>query len=141
MEYSIRIEQWKVCEPISEEMICSPQTLYDIMREKFNPFQEEMHILAVNSQNKVLDCFLIAKGKHNSLNVTPREVLLPVIQTGACSFFMAHNHPSGNVMPSEEDLVFTKKIKRGAELLGISLLDHLVYSDKENFSFRHNAIL
>ncbi|HKZ57357.1 MAG TPA: JAB domain-containing protein [Thermodesulfovibrionales bacterium] len=72
--------------------------------------------------------------------VHPREVFNPAILTNAASIILAHNHPSGDPMPSEDDLNITKRLKEAGELLGISVLDHIIigysyYSTESNKSY------
>ena len=67
--------------------------------------------------------------------VHPREVFKPLILMNACGWICAHNHPSGDPIPSTEDRVLTSRLRQGADLLGISLLDHLILTDEGCYSF------
>ena len=72
---------------------------------------------------------IISIGTANSTVVSPREVFQRAVLIGAVSFIVAHNHPSGNLDPSREDLSLTQKLQEGGELLGIRLLDHIIVSN------------
>jgi DNA repair protein RadC len=72
----------------------------------------------------------------NRAMVHPREVFAPAVEQRAASVVIAHNHPSGNLEPSEEDRDVTRRIADAGEILGIGLLDHLIFSRDSWFSFR-----
>jgi DNA repair protein RadC len=97
--------------------------------------------LIINNANKVIDKHLVCKGTSNMLTVTPADILRPVLMTGGNSIILAHNHPSGDVSPSHEDITFTAKIKKACNIMAINLLDHLVYSSDNYYSFKKEGIL
>ena len=65
----------------------------------------------------------------------PREVFKPLVLMNAAAFICAHNHPSSDPTPSQEDRVLTQRLRQGAEILGITLLDHVVLGEERYFSF------
>jgi DNA repair protein RadC len=83
----------------------------------------------------------ISIGSLNANIVHPREVFEPAITNHALSLIVAHNHPSGDPQPSEDDLRITKKLVKAGNLLGINLIDHLIISAKEFFSFKEKGLI
>ena len=65
--------------------------------------------------------------------VHPREVFADILMDRAASVIFAHNHPSGNVEPSEEDIQLTERLLDGASILGIDVLDHIIFSERDNY--------
>jgi DNA repair protein RadC len=84
---------------------------------------------------------VVSSGLQNSSQVHPREVLQPALMVGAVSMIVAHNHPSGNTTPSEQDRRVTEAIRDSAKLVGISLLDHLIITEKEHHSFQEQGMI
>ena len=74
----------------------------------------------------------------NKSQVHPREVFADVIAERASAVIVAHNHPNGNLKPSKEDMIVTLRIKEAANILGISLLDHIIFNNKGYYSFIEN---
>ena len=77
----------------------------------------------------VIDVITVSIGSLSASLVHPREVLKPAIQASAAALVVAHNHPTGVATPSQEDVVFTQRLGRCADLMGIRLLDHLIIGD------------
>jgi len=77
-------------------------------------------------------------GLVNKTQVHPREVFADPITDRATAIIIAHNHPTGNVVPSKDDAEITKKLKAAGETLGIKLLDHIIFSLKGYYSFLEN---
>jgi DNA repair protein RadC len=80
-------------------------------------------------------------GLVNRTIVHPREVYADPLTDRASSIIVAHNHPSGNVDPSPEDRDITKRLKEAGEILGIPILDHLVFSSESFYSFLENGLI
>jgi DNA repair protein RadC len=102
--------------------------------------QEEFKVLLLNRANHVLGIYPLSKGGVSGTIVDAKLLLASAIKANASGIIIAHNHPSGNLKPSESDNRLTRKVKEGAKLLDITLLDHLVltkigyhsYSDEGN---------
>ena len=102
--------------------------------------QEEFKVLLLNRANHVLGIYPLSKGGVSGTVVDVKLLLASALKANASSIIIAHNHPSGNLKPSESDTRLTKKIKEGAKLLDITLLDHVIvaiagyysYSDEGN---------
>jgi DNA repair protein RadC len=94
----------------------------------------------VNARQQVHLVDLVAIGTLNHAEVHPRETFRRAIVEGSYSIIVAHNHPTGDVMPSEADIKTTRVLHDAGELLRIPLLDHIIFTDKKRafFSFREN---
>lgn len=102
--------------------------------------QEQMMVLMLNTKGVFLGEEVISKGTVNASLVSPREIFLKALSYHAVSIVLIHNHPSGDPMPSEEDVFLTARIKKAGELIGIELLDHIVLGDRKYISFREQGI-
>jgi DNA repair protein RadC len=96
---------------------------------------EEMWVILLNSKLKIISTQLISKGGVNETAFNSKVVFKMAVQHLASSIVLAHNHPSGNVQPSDEDTQLTKKIKLAGEILDIQLNDHLIISQNDYYSF------
>ena len=103
--------------------------------------QEEAKILLLNRNNNVLGIYSLAKGGLTSCVVDVRIILSIALKTLATGIILFHNHPSGNLKPSKADLDITKKLKNSCDLLDISLLDHLIITKDNYFSFADEGLI
>ncbi|RVU91546.1 DNA repair protein [Flavobacterium columnare] len=119
--------------------------VYKFILSKWNTdvieFQEECKIILFNRANYVLGIYDLSKGGISGSIVDIRIILSVSLKCNASSIILVHNHPSGNMKPSEADKKITSKLKRACELLEIYLLDHLIISNQEYYSFAQNGIL
>ena len=96
---------------------------------KYRKSQECFMVLLLNVKNApIRRAFVSAVGTANAINVHPRDVFRDAIKYNAVSIIVAHNHPSGDLTASREDLELTRKLREGGKLLGINVLDHLILS-------------
>jgi DNA repair protein RadC len=102
---------------------------------------EEFWILFLNRSNKVIDRMKLSQGGISGTVTDVRLVMKKAIEYLASGIIVCHNHPSGNLNPSESDSKITSKIKEAGNLMDIQLLDHLIISDKEYYSFADNGLL
>jgi DNA repair protein RadC len=103
--------------------------------------REHFMALYLNGAHKVIAYSVVSTGTATAAPVHPREVYQPAILVGATAIVIGHNHPSGSVEPSAEDRQVTQSLKTAANLLGLKLLDHIVVSDSEHFSFHSSGAL
>lgn len=103
--------------------------------------QEEFKILLLNRANKILGIHTLSKGGMTGTLVDLRLLFAVVIKSAACGFIMAHNHPSGNLKPSETDKRLFRKITQAAEFLDIQILDNLIISKEGYYSFTDEGII
>jgi DNA repair protein RadC len=102
---------------------------------------EEFWILFLNRSNKVIDRMKLSQGGISGTVTDVRMVMKKAIEYLASGIIVCHNHPSGNLNPSESDTKITTKIKEAAALMDIQLLDHIIISDKDYYSFADNGLL
>ncbi len=89
-------------------------------------FNEEMVMLCLNRRNEILHYCNISKGGVNGTVCDPKVILMIALQSGAVGIIVSHNHPSGNSVPSQSDLLITKKLKAACEVVDIKLIDHII---------------
>lgn len=102
---------------------------------------EEFYILLCNHANKIIDKRHIGTGGIAAVVVDIKKVLLPALEHLASAIILCHNHPSGNLKPSNEDLKLTKRIQEAAHLLDIRVLDHIIIGDMNYYSFADEGLL
>ena len=102
---------------------------------------EEFWILLLNRANEVLRPVQISAGGLSGTVADPRMIFKVGLEYLACGVILAHNHPSGNLTPSQADRDLTRKLKEGGRLLDIPILDHLIISDHTYLSFADEGIL
>lgn len=102
---------------------------------------EHVVLLLLDTKCHKIKDFLISKGTVNAALVEPREIFLKAVRYGAVNIVLLHNHPSGDVSPSNADISITKKIFQAGELLGIQLVDHIIIGDNRFFSFREKGMI
>ena len=103
--------------------------------------QEEFKILLLNRANEILGIHILSKGGMTGTLVDLRLLFAVVIKSAACSIIMCHNHPSGNLNPSEADKRLFRKISNAAELLDVQVLDNLIISKEGYYSFTDEGII
>ena len=104
-------------------------------------FQEECKIILVNRANFVLGIYELSKGGITGTVVDIRVILSVALKCNASGIILVHNHPSGNMKPSDTDTTITNKLKNACELLEISLIDHLIISRDSYFSFKQDSLI
>lgn len=97
--------------------------------------QEHFLSVSLNGANEVMSVRVVSMGLVNKAPVHPREVFADIIAERASAVIVAHNHPSGDLTPSAEDMKITKQLKEAAAILGLSVLDHIIFSTKGYYSF------
>jgi DNA repair protein RadC len=102
---------------------------------------ESSFILLLNRQNLTIGFAKLSQGGINSTIIDPRIVAHYAVKALATSVILCHNHPSGNLKPSEADLMLTKKVYAGLELLDIALLDHIILTSTQFYSLADNEEL
>lgn len=105
--------------------------------------EEHSWLLCMDSKCHIIGVFELAKGTVNSCDMSPRELFIRALLSGSTNCIVAHNHPSGNPQPSENDIQITKKIREAGDIIGIQLLDHIIigheYHNFTYFSFANDS--
>ena len=102
---------------------------------------EEVYVLFLNQANRVLGISNIAKGGIAGTFVDVKIILQIALKVSASAIMLSHNHPSGSIIPSSDDLVMTKAIQKGCKAVGIKLLDHVIMSEENYCSFADEGLL
>ena len=97
--------------------------------------REQFLVCGLDAKNGIIGVNVVSIGSLTLAIVHPREVFKPLILMNAAGWICAHNHPSADPAPSPEDRVLTSRLRQGADLLGITLLDHLILTDEGCYSF------
>lgn len=121
-----------------------PKRTWELCRAYVGPGADREHFLAlfVNANNQLLGMQLVSLGTLTASLVHPREVYKPALLCSAAAVIVAHNHPSGGQpLPSAEDRETTRRLAEAGKLLGMPLLDHLVFTDAGYFSFREHGLI
>jgi DNA repair protein RadC len=120
--------------------ITTPYSAVEIFRKMWAKgklqYCEEMYTIFLSASNQVLGWARIAEGGCNQVSIDPKKILTLALLTGSTAVVLGHNHPSGSLKPSREDLEFTKTMKSACKLVGLKLLDHIIIT-KES----HNSIM
>ena len=102
--------------------------------------REHFIALYLNGANQVISFSLVSLGSANYALVHPREIFQGAVLVGACGIVIGHNHPSGDLKPSSEDKAVTKKLRDVGEIIGIKVLDHVLFSESGYMSFNDYGI-
>lgn len=125
--------------------IGTSKDVYRLALQCWNPdtieFFEQFKILLLNQSNKVLGVYEVSSGGISGTVVDLRLIFAAGLKANAVSLIMVHNHPSGQVKPSEADRQITRKVKEAGSLLDISLLDHLIITPETYYSFADDGAL
>jgi DNA repair protein radc len=116
-------------------VISSPSDIYSELRHFANRDQEQFIVAILNGAHEMVSANVITLGLVNRTLVHPREVFSLPIERKAAAIIIAHNHPSGNLTPSKEDEEVTTRLAECGELLGIKVLDHLIITTLDYYSF------
>ncbi len=102
---------------------------------------EQFKMLFLNQANKVLGIYEVSTGGITGTVADPRVIFAAALKANCCAIIISHNHPSGNLKPSRQDEELTQKIKQGGQLLDIKLLDHIILTPEEYFSFGDEGLI
>jgi len=123
--------------------IIDSQSAYNVFKDLFDPntlvWSEEMILLAVNRNNEIYAWRRISSGGTTGTVCDPKIIFSILLNCGASAFLLAHNHPSGTLIPSTQDINVTKKLIDGGEILDIKLLDHLIIGHDNYHSMADNG--
>lgn len=121
--------------------ISSPGDIFREVRHYATRDQEQFIVLVLNGAHEVLNVFVATVGLVNKTLVHPREIFSDAIQRRGTAIAIAHNHPSGKIEPSEDDINVTKRILISGDILGIKVLDHIIFSSSSYYSFLEHGLM
>ena len=103
--------------------------------------QEEFKALLLNTKNEVLKTVEVSRGGLDAAIALPRDVFRQAVREGASAVVVCHNHPSGDPEPSRDDVALTKRLREAAQVLGLRLLDHVVFGDGRYVSLEERGLM
>jgi DNA repair protein RadC len=127
--------------PAEEPRVGTPAEAYALVRDLKGARKEHLVALYLDAQNRLLLKETVSIGSLNTTRTHPREVLQPAVAHSALAFVLVHNHPSGSLDPSRDDVEFTRTMQRAGELMGISLYDHLIVSRRGYVSLKERGLM
>lgn len=107
----------------------SNSDVYKLFKHLSSEFHEHLYALFLNPALELLGTYLVAKGPPDGLMVSPAEIIRVALLAGATGIILVHNHPSGNLDPSAEDIHFTKSMINACDLMAIKFIDHVIIAD------------
>ena len=123
------------------QISCS-RDIYNLMSRYFADLNhEEFWIVLLSRANNVLSQHLISKGGQAGTVADPKIIFQAALENHAASIILSHNHPSGNLKPSQADINLTRKLRDAGQLLDISVLDHVIFTNASYFSFADEGML
>ncbi len=124
------------------EKIENPEVVFNILRNEIgNKKKESFYILSLTTRNNLISVDKVSTGTLSASLAHPREVFLPAIKNSASTVIIVHNHPSEDTQPSEDDLNITKRLKEAGKILGIDVVDHIIVSRTNYFSFKDKGLI
>ena len=120
----------------------NPISIADYYMEQLRHLKQEQLICAFfDSKNNFLGDVVISKGAVNYAYVSPRDIFRYAFDYEAVMLILLHNHPSGDATPSEDDIRITRRIEKGAQILELHLVDHIIIGDNKYYSFKENELI
>ena len=127
---------------IENPKISSSKQAYTQLKYLFEDLQhEEFHILLLNRANTVIKSVLISKGGLSGTVADGKLIFKHALEQSASGIILCHNHPSGNLKPSQADINLTKQLKSFGAMIDLPIIDHLIITDKNYFSFADESML
>jgi DNA repair protein RadC len=133
----------RVQEAVKGEILDNPNRLLNVLSPLIaqHKHQEKFYVIYLDAKNKTLLIEPVFTGSLSGCSVYPREIIKKALDLGAAALIFAHNHPSGDLVPSEADKKITKLLIIAADVHGITIHDHLVINETEFLSFNCEGIL
>ena len=132
----------KEVELLDLNKISSSKDIYNLLAPNFaDLLHEEFWIILLSRANKVLHKVLISKGGQAGTIADPKIIFKAALEGNAANIILAHNHPSGNLKPSQADMQLTKKLQEAGKLLDLQVLDHVIFTERSYFSFADEGLL
>lgn len=121
--------------------LTSPEEVAEVLKEYYaTADREQFVVMCLNSKNKLICINVVSVGSIMSSMAHPREIFKPAILSNAAAVIVAHNHPSGDTTPSNEDKSLTSNVVKAGVILGIPVLDHIIIGDNY-YSFKEHSLI
>jgi DNA repair protein radc len=122
--------------------LITPQSVADYyMQDMRHLTREQVLLLMMDSKNKLIKDMIISEGTVNTSIMPTREIMVQAVKFDAVNIILLHNHPSGDPTPSTEDIRVTKRLMEASNLIGISLMDHIIIGDNRYISMKEQGII
>lgn len=122
--------------------LITPQSVADYyMQDMRHLTREQVLLLMMDSKNKLIKDMIISEGTVNTSIMPTREIMVQAVKFDAVNIILLHNHPSGDPTPSTEDIRVTKRLMEASNLIGISLMDHIIIGDNRYISLKEQGII
>ncbi len=132
----------KVAEPKKKKIITSSNEAYEEMQPLLDDLtHEQFWILLLSRSNQIISKVQISSGGISGTVVDARLIFKPALEALASGIILFHNHPSGNLKPSHQDIEITNKLVKGAKSLDMTILDHLIISERGFYSFKDEGMI
>lgn len=132
----------EVADEAKQKEITSAKEIYELIKSKISNYaKEHLLVLSFDSRNKFLGMDTVSVGTLTANLVHPRETFDAAIRRHAGHIVVAHNHPSGDPQPSEDDLEITKRLVESGKILGIEVIDHVIVTENTFFSFKEKELI
>lgn len=149
-KYNTVLNSDKHCELVKEKSVNyqydgnfnTPQSIYNMLCDVFQhdkQTEEYLYLLCFNTKCRLLGVFEVSHGTVNASLCNTREIFQKALLCNASNIVLAHNHPSGDITPSKEDMQIYRRVKEAADIMGLPLLDNLIIGDSY-YSFTENGI-
>ena len=122
-------------------LLLSPQDVWRELKDIRENKKEHFVIFFLDARNQEIKREIISIGSLNASLVHPREVFEPAVSSLAAQIIIAHNHPSGNSDPSEDDLEITKRLVKAGKILGIEVVDHIIVAQNKFISLKEEGVI
>jgi|GEM_PF-1399358 DNA repair protein RadC len=112
-----------------KDYILSPEDYYNYIKGKFPSYRETVILTLLNQKNRIISDSIVAIGSDKITYISIREIIVEISNYKASSIILAHNHPSGDIKPSDADIEFTRNLKRILDIIQVNFLDHIIIGD------------
>ena len=126
---------------VNISQLLSPQDVFDNLKDIRVSKKEHFVVFFLDSRNQQIHQEIISVGTINASLVHPREVFEPAVKYLAVQIILAHNHPSGDLTPSEDDLTVNKRLTEAGKIMGIEVLDHIIVTKDSFISFKEQGLI
>ena len=129
-------------EILDKDVVSNPDSVVKWLRIEIGYLkQENFVVIFLDTKNQIIDYKIVFKGTLNASLVHAREIYKEAISKSASSIIVSHNHPSGDCTPSNADILVSDRLKEVGNLMEIKLVDHIIISENDSFSFAKNGLL
>lgn len=137
IELSMRIG--RKTESIEKVKLNSPDKVFEFYKGKIDKYQEQFYVIYLDAKKRVITDKLLFQGTVNHSLVHPRDIFKYAYNFNSAFIICMHNHPSGDVNPSKDDIITTNRIIEVGNIMGVKLLDHIIISSDNYYSFLENG--